>query len=246
MYLLTLLPLILAASPPTPLTFASFPSPSPIPIPTLIGLDERCNLGCGGPDESPTTAIVTTILPTSVPCSLPTLPTLTSTSTIYATETITSTITIKGTVYIIEYEYEPTPTPTSVVYSAPVESALALTVSWMSFWVGDTSHGDTTTTATAAAATTDGGDGDGWTHVKNTNVADGSGISTSINGWDSGTNVTADSGYGWTNWSSARRMVDPSPGKIKLGWVVVVTASWWMGLVGGGEGAGGGGMMGFL
>ncbi|KIY32227.1 hypothetical protein I305_05176 [Cryptococcus gattii E566] len=63
MYLLTLLPLILAASPPTPLTFASFPSPSPIPIPTLIGLDERCNLG----DESPTTAIVTTILPTSAP-----------------------------------------------------------------------------------------------------------------------------------------------------------------------------------
>lgn len=102
--------------------------------------------------------------------------------------------------------------------------------------MGDTSHGDTTTT-------TDGRDGDGWTHV-NTSVADGSGISTSINGWDSGTSVTADSGYGWTNWSSARRMVDPSPGKIKLGWVVVVTASWWMGLVGGGEGAGG--MMGFL
>ncbi|KIR52517.1 hypothetical protein I315_05127 [Cryptococcus gattii Ru294] len=177
MYLLTLLPLILAASPPTPLTFASFPSPSPIPIPTLIELDERCNLGCGGPDEPPTTAIITTILSTSVLCSLPTL---TSTSTIYATETITSTITIKGTVYIIEYEYEPT------------------------------------------------------------SVADGSGISTSINGWDSGTSVTADSGYGWTNWSSARRMVDPSPGKIKLGWVVVVTASWWMGLVGGGEGGVGG------
>lgn len=115
-----------------------------------------------------------------------------------------------------------------MVYSAPAESALALTVSWISFWVGDTSHGD----------------GDGWTHVKNTSVVDGSGISTSINNWDSGTSVTADSGYGWTNWSSARRMVDPSPGKIKLGWVVVVTASWWMGLVGGGEGAGG--MMGFL
>ncbi|KIR28325.1 hypothetical protein I309_02620 [Cryptococcus deuterogattii LA55] len=118
MYLLTLLPLILAASPATPLTLTSFPSRTPIP--TLMELEERCSSGCGSLDESPqTTAIVST---TSVPCYL----TTTVISTIYATETITLTITRKGTVYIIEYEYEYSPTPV-VVYSTPVESVLALT-----------------------------------------------------------------------------------------------------------------------
>lgn len=227
MYLLTLLPLILAASPATPLTLTSFPSRTPIP--TLMELEERCSSGCGNLDESPqTTAIVST---TSVPCYL----TTTVISTIYATETITSTITRKGTVYIIEYEYEYSPTPV-VVYSTPVESVLALTVSWMSFWVGvgvgseggyesftPSSHGDAMTTT--MTMTVDGGDA--WTHV-NTNVAaDGS-----MNNWDSGTSVTADSGHGWTSWSATRRKVDPSPGRIKVGYVVITVC--WMGLVGGG------------
>lgn len=241
MYLLTLLPLILAASPATPLTLTSFPSRTPIP--TLMELEERCSSGCGSLDEFPlTTAIVST---TSVPCYL----TTTVISTIYATETITLTITRKGTVYIIEYEYEYeyeySPTPV-VVYSTPVESVLALTVSWMSFWVGvgvgseggyesftPSSHGDAmtmTTTTTTTTAAVDGGDA--WTHV-NTNVAaDGSGTSTSINNWDSGTSVTADSGHGWTSWSAARRKVDPSPRRIKVGYVVITVC--WIGLVGGG------------
>lgn len=239
MYLLTLLPLILAASPATPLTLTSFPSRTPIP--TLMELEERCSSGCGSLDESPqTTAIVST---TSVPCYL----TTTVISTIYATETITSTITHKGTVYIIEYEYEYeyeySPTPV-VVYSTPVESVPALTVSWMSFWVGmgseggyesftPSSHGDAMTMTTMTTTTMTTVDcGDAWTHV-NTNVAaDGSGISTSINNWDSGTSVTADSGHGWTSWSAARRKVDPSPGRIKVGYVVITVC--WIGLVGGG------------
>lgn len=75
--------------------------------------------------------------------------------------------------------------------------------------------------------------GNAWTHVNNTAVA---GVATTKTSAD-GSRVAAitrittaggSSGQGWVNWSAAKRKVDPSSGRTKMGWAVSVG----MGLVG--------------
>ncbi|OXG78981.1 hypothetical protein C348_04114 [Cryptococcus neoformans Gb118] len=75
--------------------------------------------------------------------------------------------------------------------------------------------------------------GNAWTHVNNAAVA---GVATTKTPAD-GSRVAAitrmttaggSSGQGWVNWSAAKRKVDPSSGRTKMGWVVSVG----MGLVG--------------
>lgn len=160
-----------------------------------------------------------------------------------------------------------------MVYSAPVESVVQFTVSWMSYWVesegsygGYTSQGAMTVYGGGSgsdggceaceaasksvalneshrpASSSAGNDGwstdvsnrgNAWTHVNNAAVA---GVATTKTPAD-GSRVAAitrmttaggSSGQGWVNWSAAKRKVDPSSGRTKMGWVVSVG----MGLVG--------------